>query len=61
MNTNQLWEAVLGEIEIQISRPNFLTWMKNSQLLQKNDKDGVVLVGLPNNFAKEGLKADIIK
>ncbi len=57
MNTNQLWEAVLGEIEIQISRPNFLTWMKNSQLLQKNDKDGVVLVGLPNNFAKEWVKS----
>ena len=57
MNTNQLWEAVLGEIEIQISRPNFLTWMKNSQLLQKNEKDGVVLVGLPNNFAKEWVKS----
>ena len=57
MDTNQLWQAVLGEIELQISRPNFLTWLKNSQLLEKNDKEGVVLVGLPNNFAKEWVKS----
>ncbi len=57
MDTNQLWQAVLGEIELQISRPNFLTWLKNSQLLEKNEKEGVVLVGLPNNFAKEWVKS----
>ena len=57
MNTEQLWQAVLGDIELQISRPNFLTWLKNSQLLEKNEKEGVVLVGLPNNFAKEWVKS----
>ncbi len=57
MDTNQLWQAVLGEIELQISRPNFLTWLKNSQLLEKNEREGVVLVGLPNNFAKEWVKS----
>ncbi len=57
MDTNQLWQAVLGEIELQISRPNFLTWLKNSQLLERNEKEGVALVGLPNNFAKEWVKS----
>lgn len=51
MDLNQLWQAVLGEIEIQISRPNFVTWLKNSQLINK--EDGTVFVCLPNNFAKE--------
>jgi len=51
-NTNQLWQSVLAELELQISRPNFLTWLKNSQLLKKED-DGRVVVGLVNNFAKE--------
>jgi chromosomal replication initiator protein len=34
-----------------------LTWLKNSQLLEKNEREGVVLVGLPNNFAKEWVKS----
>lgn len=56
MSPNDLWQAVLGEIEIQISRPNFLTWLKQSQLMGVEEKDGVALVGLPNNFAKEWVK-----
>lgn len=56
MNTTELWQSVLGEIELQISRPNFLTWLKNSQLLNKDEKEGIATVGLPNNFAKEWVK-----
>lgn len=55
MNPNDLWKTVLGEIELQISRPNFLTWFKNSKLLPKSG-DGAVTVALPNNFAKEWVK-----
>ncbi|KKT90560.1 MAG: chromosomal replication initiator protein DnaA [Candidatus Jorgensenbacteria bacterium GW2011_GWA2_45_13] len=55
-NSGDLWQAVLGEIEIQISRPNFLTWLKQSQLMGVEERDGVALVGLPNNFAKEWVK-----
>ncbi len=57
MNPKDVWQTVLGDIELQISRPNFLTWLKNSQFLGKADKDGVALVGLPNNFAKEWVKS----
>jgi chromosomal replication initiator protein len=58
MNPQDIWQTVLGDIELQISRPNFLTWLKNSQFLGKADKDdGVALVGLPNNFAKEWVKS----
>ncbi len=56
MEHQELWKTVLGEIELQISRPNFLTWFKNSQLVEKNEKEGVALVALPNNFAKEWVK-----
>jgi len=51
MDKEELWQAVLSEIELQISRPNFLTWLKNSRLIE--NQDGVALVALPNNFAKE--------
>lgn len=56
MDLNDLWQGVLGEIEIQLSRPDFLTWLKNSRLIDKKENDGTVLVGLPNNFAKEWVK-----
>jgi chromosomal replication initiator protein len=51
MELEQLWQSTLNEVELQISRPNFLTWLKNSRLTHK--QDGVAFVSLPNNFAKE--------
>jgi len=56
MNEQEIWKNVLGDIEIQISKPNFLTWFKNSKLLKINKEDGCAVVGLPNNFAKEWVK-----
>ncbi len=56
MNTEQTWKSVLGSIQVQVSKPNFLTWFKNSRLIKKDDQDGTVTVGLPNNFAKEWVK-----
>ncbi|MBN2197583.1 chromosomal replication initiator protein DnaA [Candidatus Wolfebacteria bacterium] len=52
IDTNQLWQSVLTELELQVSRANFLTWLKNSRLIKKDD-DGKVIIGLVNNFAKE--------
>ncbi len=56
LDPKNLWQSVLGEIELQISRPNFLTWFKQSQLISKDEKEGGVIVSLPNNFAKEWVK-----
>src|SRR3989344_4177979 len=51
MDLKELWQSALSEIELQVSRPNFVTWLKNSQLVDK--KEGAALIALPNNFAKE--------
>ena len=51
MPLEELWKTVLGTIELQVSRPNFVTWLKNSSLLEKNDD--IAVIGLPNSFAKE--------
>lgn len=51
MELEQLWQTALGEIELQISRPNYVTWLKNSRLIDK--QEGIAVVSLPNNFAKE--------
>ncbi len=46
-----LWQAVLGEIELSVSRGSFVTWFKNTSLLRQ--KDGVFVVGVPNVFIKQ--------
>lgn len=55
MELEQLWRTTLSEVELQISRPNFLTWFKNSRLVEKK-KDGELIIGLANNFSKEWIK-----
>ncbi|MEO6760852.1 MAG: chromosomal replication initiator protein DnaA [Candidatus Saccharimonadales bacterium] len=54
MQQERLWQAVLGEIEIAVSRANFLTWFKHTALV-KNQPDQVV-IGVPNVFIKQQLE-----
>ncbi len=56
MDEKKLWQSVLAELEIQLSRPNFLTWFRNSSLLEKTP-EGEVVVALANNFAKEWVES----
>jgi len=49
-----LWQAVLGEIELSLSRGNFVTWFKNTQLLQCTDE--VAVIGVSNIFVKQQLE-----
>lgn len=53
-DTARLWQAALGEIELTISRGNFVTWFKNTQLLQADSNQ--VVVGVPNIFIKQQLE-----
>jgi chromosomal replication initiator protein len=54
MNNEELWKAVLGQIELSISKANFITWFKNTGIL--NNQNGTVTIGVPNGFAKEWLE-----
>src|SRR3989344_312677 len=51
MDLDRLWQLTLNEVEAQISRANFYTWLKNSKLLEQ--REGLFVISLPNNFAKE--------
>ncbi len=54
MEQDALWQAVLGEIELTVSRGNFVTWFKNTHILRY--KDDVLVVGVPNVFVKNQLE-----
>jgi len=49
-----LWQSVLGEIELSISRASFVTWFKNTHLIK--NKNGVIVIGVPNVFIKQQLE-----
>lgn len=44
-----LWQSVLGEIELSIPHATFVTWFKNTELLECDEEQAVVAV--PNIFA----------
>ncbi len=50
----RLWKAALGEIELTISHGNYITWFKNTQLLQA--ESGAIIIGVPNIFIKQQLE-----
>lgn len=54
MNKEELWEAVLAQIQFNTSPANFATWFKKTKISSK--KGGEVVVSVPNNFSKDWLK-----
>lgn len=54
MTNEQLWQTALGEVELNISRANFITWFRYTFI--SKTKDGVVTIGVPNGFSKEWLE-----
>ncbi|MBP6942452.1 MAG: chromosomal replication initiator protein DnaA [Candidatus Buchananbacteria bacterium] len=54
MNPQQLWQAILGELELILSKANFTTWFKNTGISSvANDE---VVISVPNGFTKEWLE-----
>ncbi len=51
---DNVWRAVLGEIELTVSHGNFVTWFKTTQLLSVTDD--VVVVGAKSFFIKNQLE-----
>ncbi|MDE3095557.1 MAG: chromosomal replication initiator protein DnaA [Chloroflexota bacterium] len=47
------WDATLGQLQLQVTRANFDTWLRDTVGL-RHDHDGFV-VGAPNDFAREWL------
>lgn len=54
MNNDQLWQAVLGEIELSLSKANFTTWFKNTFI--NSIEDSKVVICVPNTFTKAWLE-----
>lgn len=51
-----VWQAVLGEIELTVSRAAFAAWFKKTEL-ESVSEDGAVVVSVPNIFTKQQLES----
>ncbi len=54
MGKEDLWQALLAQIQFHISAANFTTWFQNTSIVSR--KGGRIVVGVPNNFSKEWLE-----
>ncbi len=54
MTEEELWRAVLAQIQLTISPANFATWFKDTAITSL--KDGVASISVPNSFVKEWLE-----
>ncbi len=50
----EIWKAVLGEMELALSRAHFTTWFKNTAIVSRDQNS--VTVSVPNGFVKEWLE-----
>jgi len=49
----KLWDRVLLEMELTVSKANFTTWIKDTCIVKQ--EEGIVYLGVPNAFVKEWL------
>ncbi len=54
MNAKQIWQTALGELQLQMTRPTFDTWLKNTKAISY--EDGTIIIGVHNAYAKDWLE-----
>jgi len=52
-SAQEIWEAALGELQVQVSKPNYRTWLEKTIGLSYQDNQFVI--GVPNTFVAEYL------
>ena len=55
MRAEHAWQAVLGQLQIEMPRSSFDTWVKDSQFVAF--EDGLFIVGVNNAYARDWLES----
>jgi chromosomal replication initiator protein len=53
-NTQQAWQTTLEQLQLQMTKATFDTWMKNTQIVDL--EDNTYTIGVQNAFAKDWLE-----
>src|SRR5580704_16452274 len=55
MNNQQLWQAILGGLEISLSKANFNTWFKNTSIAERGADH--IIIAVPSAFNRDWISA----
>ncbi|MBI4926503.1 MAG: chromosomal replication initiator protein DnaA [Anaerolineae bacterium] len=53
MNSQQAWQATLGQLQMDMAKANYETWVRDTQLVEYND--GLFTIGVQNAYARDWL------
>lgn len=54
LTNHEIWQAVLAELELTISKANFNTWFKNTGIISL--QDGQAIICVPSSFAQSWIQ-----
>jgi chromosomal replication initiator protein len=55
MKAEQAWQAALGQLQMEMPKPAFDTWVSNAELVSY--EDGAFILGVPNAYARDWLES----
>ncbi|MHB9091331.1 MAG: DnaA N-terminal domain-containing protein, partial [Chloroflexota bacterium] len=58
MNSKQIWQAALGELQLELSRPVYETYLKRTALVSA--EGDTYLIGTPSTFVKEWIEERLL-
>ncbi|MBM3121933.1 MAG: hypothetical protein FJZ97_07065, partial [Chloroflexi bacterium] len=54
MSAERLWQAALGQLQMEMPRATFDTWVRDAELLAH--EDGAYIIGVQNAYARDWLE-----
>ncbi len=53
MNAEHAWQATLGQLQLEMSKASFDTWVRSAEFLNYDEQEHIVEVGVKNAYAKD--------
>ena len=58
MNAQQAWQATLGQLQMEMSKASFDTWVRNAELIKHNQD--IFTIGVKNAYARDWLESRLL-
>ncbi len=58
MNAQQAWQATLGQLQMEMSKASFDTWVRNAELVKHNQD--IFTIGVQNAYARDWLESRLL-
>ncbi len=55
MNAQQAWQATVGQLQMEMPKASFDTWVRNAELVKQDN--GRYVIGVQNNYARDWLES----